>query len=163
MIIIIEIDTQVNLIITNNCKFYLHYNNIMKFIILLIIGLIILLCLSGMKEHYINKDFLIDNHNYDCPFPWNKYQTFIINNQCKIRKSYLLLDAPDECCNKHTVWGKVKSGCSKEDIDKGDCGDCQLEGQNVKLKGTIFTPYQKFNTYCRPFIKYNWKMKSGKI
>ena len=135
----------------------------MKYITLLIIGLVILLCLSGLKEHYVNSEYLIDNSNKECPFPWNKYQTFVINNQCKIRKSYLLLDAPDECCNENTKWGKVVSDCSAEDEAQGLCGECTQADQKIKLLGTSFNPFQKFNTYCRPYIKYNWNMKNGKI
>ena len=135
----------------------------MKYITLLIIGLIILLCLSGVTEHYINGNFLIDNKNYSCAFPWNKYQTFIVNNKCKIRKSYLLLDAPDECCLMDKAASKVISDCSDKEREQGLCGDCLLDNGNVELQGNIFYPYQKFNTYCRPFIKYNWEMKTRKI
>ena len=161
MILIIKIDIQVNIIIIN--KFYLRGNNIMRYITLLIIGLVILLCLSGFREHYVNNNLLIDNKNYNCPFPCSKYHTFMINNEFKIRKSYLLLDAPPECCNENTKWGKVESDCSEKDKENGLCGKCTLDDQKVDLKGTSFYPYQKFNTYCRPFIKYNWEMKTRKI
>ena len=131
----------------------------MKYITLLLIGLVILLCFSGINEHFIDSDYLINNKNKNCPFPWNKYQTFTVNNKCKIRKSYLLLDAPEECCKDLSYFGKVESDCSKEDEKMGLCGSCELDSGTYKMEGNIYYPYQKFNTYCRPYVRYNWEMK----
>ena len=122
----------------------------------IILGLVLILILCGANEYFINKyntvdDYLVNNSNTKCPKPWDKYRTFLINNKCKIKKSYLLLDAPEECCmDKNNV--KVESDCKEGDI----CGTCDLAEGTVYLQGTQRYPYQLFNTYCRPFIKYNW-------
>ena len=43
----------------------------MKYITLLLIGLVILLCFSGINEHFIDSDYLINNKN--------KYSKWILN------------------------------------------------------------------------------------
>ena len=121
----------------------------------IIILLVLLLFLCSVKEH-----FIINHENKKCPKPWNKYQTLLVDNKCKIRKSYMLYDAPEICCkNKFTFINPPKSDCEKGD----NCGICKEKNKLYKMRGNIYYPYKKFITYCRPGTKNYWNSKKQSV
>tara|TARA_B100000780_G_scaffold250841_5_gene197197 strand:- start:14082 stop:14462 length:381 start_codon:yes stop_codon:yes gene_type:complete len=119
------------------------------YIILLV--LLVLLFACGVKE-----TFIINHENKKCPSPWNNYQTLLVGDKCKIRKSYILYDAPKICCMNDFTFSKNPS--NTECLDK-DCGVCKERNHLYKVRGNIYYPYKKFSTYCRPGIKNYWKYK----